>query len=187
MLTLSREACVKLGKHAWAVYPLEAFGYLLRHAAEESVLAALPCSKTRQWYEYSDRWNGIAESADQAATVARRFGLQVVGVYASEYPDAPIHGEYPPPPAPVFLSLDLILLYSPHCCPGCSGFGLYHRGRWLTRNEDYVVPAGKRILQTVNQKRISKAWRDIHGAVDYSNGYHNNEGSMGGKRCTTVK
>jgi len=38
---------VKLGKHAWHVYPLEAFGYLLGRAeqSQTKIFAALPCSK----------------------------------------------------------------------------------------------------------------------------------------------
>lgn len=47
MLIVSRETGVIVGKHAWHVYPLEAFGYLLGGAKAQLILAALPCSKTK--------------------------------------------------------------------------------------------------------------------------------------------
>lgn len=48
MLTISREVPVKVGKHAWNVFPLEVFGFLLGSKAEGALYAALPCSKTQR-------------------------------------------------------------------------------------------------------------------------------------------
>ena len=86
MLIISREVPVKIGKHAWNVFPLEAFGFLLGCSAENTVYAALPCSKTRRWHEFDDRWTGIEENIEKAHSVARRFtksaGVELISTQA---------------------------------------------------------------------------------------------------------
>jgi len=164
MLIISREAAVKVGKHAWNVYPLEAFGYLLGRTAEGQVLAALPCSKTRQWDVHDDRWNGIEEHFEQARIVASSFGLEVVGVYGTTQD----HPEKYPIPRFVGPAM-LVMLYRTFCCPSCSWFAFRHEGRLLERREDFTVCRGKRLDSAVSQRRILKAWREIYGQVDYSN------------------
>ncbi len=96
-LTISREALVKIGKHAWNVYPLEAFGYLLGRNTDNTVSAVLPCSKTGNWYKFEDRWQGIEENIDHAIATARLFDLSVVGCYASCEAFATVYN-YPPHP-----------------------------------------------------------------------------------------
>jgi hypothetical protein len=174
MLTVSREALVKLAKHSWNLYPLEAFGYLLGSSADNAIYAALPCSKTRRWYEYGDRWNGIMRQADKAASVARHFGLELVGAYASLYPHTDDSGKieaYPAPPALATSGMDVVLNYCMLCCRGCSSFRITQHGQPLIRNEDYVVTPGKRLTRTINQRRILQEWGKVVGPIDYSNGY----------------
>jgi len=155
MLIVSREALVKIGKHAWNVYPLEAFGYLLGREAARQVLASLPCSKTSRWYEYDDRWLGIEEHLSKACATGKEFGLDVAGFYAStlEYStDYPI-------PSFIMNSGRSVMLYTTICCHSCSQYRLWDNGRWLIRREGFVVCGGKRLDGSVNQKRILKAWR----------------------------
>lgn len=174
MLTVSREALVKLAKHSWNLYPLEAFGYLLGSSADKAIYAALPCSKTRRWYEYGDRWNGIAQHADKAASVAQRFGLELVGVYASFYPHTDDAGEiedYPAPPALATSGMELVLNYLMMCCRGCSSFRMTQHGQPLTYRDDYVLTREKRLTRSINQRRILQEWHTVFGPIDYSNGY----------------
>lgn len=167
MLTISREAQVKVGRHAWNVYPLEAFGFLLGRSSEMAVYVALPCSKTKRRDMFDDRWNGIEMNASKAASVARLFNMEVVGVYAST--DAFSCEEYPIPAFNFNVSTDFLMLYRTMCCPGHS-WGTYKSGsRWLIRDEDYVVPRGKRVNNAINQKKVLKVWYRFVGPVDYSN------------------
>lgn len=167
MLTISREAPVKVGRHAWNVFPLEAFGFLLGSKADEEVYAALPCSKTRRWYKFDDRWTGIYDNLDKARFVGRAFNMDVVGLYAST--DSDHHDGFPIPACIRSTCMELLMLYQTVCCPQCSWVSYKRDNRWLIRDEDYVVPRGKRIRDSINQKRILKEWRRVHGAVDYSN------------------
>ena len=80
---MSRDVRVKIGKHSWNIYPLEAFGFLLGDAESDEVLVALPCSKTHRWDEFDDRWCGLKEHRSQASEIAGQFQLEVVGVYGS--------------------------------------------------------------------------------------------------------
>lgn len=84
MLVLSREAIVKIAKHAWNVYPLEAYGYLLGTSDQLKILAALPCSKTNEWRSANGRWNLIDENYHHAKEVASTFELQIIGAYYSK-------------------------------------------------------------------------------------------------------
>ena len=119
MLTISREAKIKAGRHAWNVYPLEAFGFLLGRSAENTVYAALPCSKTRRWHEFGDRWTGIEENIEKAHSVARRFDMEVVGFYAStDGFDLDSLDNFPIPSFIASASMELLMLYRTICCPG---------------------------------------------------------------------
>jgi hypothetical protein len=165
MLLISRESLVRLGKHAWHVYPLEAFGYLLGKG-NERLSAALPCAKTSRWDEFADRWTGIEQHYSKARAVADKFDLEVLGFYASTQS---IDG-YPKPLFSI-TSEPLILLYSTQCCRGCSGFNLDSGERRLTIKEDYLIAPGKRLDLTLNQDKVLKEWRRVFGPIDYSNGY----------------
>ncbi|OGR03815.1 MAG: hypothetical protein A2511_05555 [Deltaproteobacteria bacterium RIFOXYD12_FULL_50_9] len=167
MLTISREVIVKIGKHAWAVYPLEAFGYLLGTMMDMRVYAVLPYSKTSQWDEYADRWLGIEEHLDQARAVGSTFDLEVVGFYTSTETGA---AGYPIPTA-IMNAQRIVLIYGCLCCPSCSGIAIRHHDRWLRRGEGFTVSPGKRISSGMNQKRVLKEWRKVHGPIDYSNGW----------------
>lgn len=174
MLTISREALVKLAKHSWNLYPLEAFGYLLGSSADNAIYAALPCSKTQHWYEYGDRWNGIAQHADKAASVARHFDLELAGVYASFYGYANDSGrleDYPAPPALATPGMALVLNYLMMCCRSCSSFRMTQHGHLLTYGDDYVLTRKKRLTRSINQRRILQKWHTVFGPIDYSNGY----------------
>ena len=167
MLTISREARIKVGRHAWNVFPLEAFGFLLGKKDDSAVYAALPCSKTQKWNEFEDRWIGIEGNIEKARAVAKLFDMDVVGFYAST--DIDTYDDFP---MPLFIgsgSMELFMLYRMICCPQCSSASFKYDNRWLKRDEDYVVPHGKRISNSISQKRILKEWRQVYGAVDYSN------------------
>lgn len=164
MLTVSREAAVKVGKHAWNVFPLEAFGYLLGRAAERQVLAALPCSKTKHWHEFDDRWTGIEEHLEKACTAGKVFNLEVIGFYASTESDRRAF------PMPSFVdSSHFVMVYRTMCCPRCSRFSFKYNNRRLDRGDGFILSRGKRFDDSVNQKKVLRAWRRIYGPVDCSN------------------
>ncbi len=171
MLIFSRDAISKMEKHAWHVFPLEAFGYLLGRQEVEGmrVYAALPCSKTEFWYKYDDRWNGIDESLVLAQRVAVMFDLEVVGLYASrdDFDTVP----YPMPECFVKYKMKLKLLYRTICCRSCSALRLGRSGRWLEYGEDYCICRGKRISNALTQKKVMQQWIRVHGSVDYGNNY----------------
>jgi len=170
MLTISREVPVKVGKHAWNVFPLEAFGFLLGSGADSAVYAALPCSKTRRWREFEDRWTGIADNIEKARTVAKLFDMEVIGFYAStDNFGSDSLDNFPMPPFISSASMELVMLYRMICCPQCSQASYKYDNRWLKRDEDYVVPRGRRINDSISQKRILKEWHRVYGTVDYSN------------------
>jgi hypothetical protein len=167
-LTISREALVKIGKHAWNAYPLEAFGYLLGRNTDNTVSVALPCSKTGNWYKFEDRWQGIEENIDHAIATARLFDLSVVGCYASCEAFATVDN-YPPPPIISKANLSLRVLYQTCCCPGHSWVSILAKDKRLIRGENFQISPGKRSDKYINQKRILKAWSQFHGTIDYSN------------------
>lgn len=170
MLTISREVTVKVGKHAWNVFPLEAFGFLLGRKTEGAVYAALPCSKIQCWNEFEDRWMGIEDNIEKARSVAKLFDMEVVGFYASTdgfEPDS--HNHFPIPSVIENTTMKLLMVYEVIHCLSCSSTLYKHDNRWLKRGEDYVVPNGKRISDSISQKRILTEWHRIYGAVDYSN------------------
>ena len=154
---------VKIGKHAWNVYPLEAFGYLLGRCQENTVYAALPCSKTGNWYEFEDRWHGI----EQAVATAQSFDLSVVGCYSSC--EAFDISDYPLPPVMEKASLNLRALYHTFCCPGHSWASIFLEDNRLIRGEDYLISPGKRSGNHINQKRILQKWCKLHGSINYAN------------------
>ncbi len=170
MLTISREVPVKVGKHAWNVFPLEAFGFLLGSKTDGAVYAALPCSKTQRQNEFEDRWIGIEDNLEKARTVSKLFNMDVVGFYASTDgfdPDCLNHF-----PIPSFIEntcMKLLMVYEVVHCPSCSSISYKYGNRWLKRGEDYIVPHGKRVSDSICQKRILTEWRKVYGLVDYSN------------------
>ena len=173
MLIISREALIKIGRHAWNVCPLEAFGYLLGKETGE-VYAALPFSKTQVWYHYEDRWLGMDDTIDTARVLGQMFDLTVVGVYASTTDD--YNGNHYPIPAVIKKTrMELFLLYQVMCCTSCSGRIIKLKNDWLQEGKDWVIPRGIRSSNAINQKRILKEWHKVYGEVDYSNNYLQNE------------
>jgi hypothetical protein len=169
-LTISREVLVKIGKHAWNVFPLEAFGYLLGRDTDNTIYAALPCSKTANWYKFEDRWHGIERDIDQAIATAKLFDLSVIGCYAS----CDIFGIantsfYPLPPVIEKANLSFWIYYQSICCSSCSTASLFFKDTRLIRGEDYLISPGKRCSKYINQKRILQGWCQLHGLIDYSN------------------
>lgn len=168
MLTLSREARIKLGKHAWNVFPLEAFGFLVGSTARGEIAAALPCSKTTHWYHYGDRWNGLAEAHDAATRTAAHFDLQVVGFYGSN--ECCTAHLLPAAELLARTTLRLTLIYMPMCCPACSDWVVYSGTRRLNDN-DLTQTRQKRLRLNLNQRRVHQRWLAEHGPIDYRNGY----------------
>ncbi len=168
MLTVSREATVKVGRHAWNVYPLEAFGYLLGRTSESAVLVALPNSKTSRWNNFDDRWAQIDNNLAIVKLIAARFRLEVVGYYCST--SVVTSPAISPPESIQDTSLALLLTYFNVCCPQCSSYTLTVGPRQLTHRIDYRVPRGKRSNPEVNQRRVHHSWREVW-TIDYSNGY----------------
>jgi hypothetical protein len=173
MITISREVIVKIGKHAWHVYPLEAFGYLLGNSERNEVLVALPYSKTSRWYVYDDRWIGIEEQLPKAEHAASDFGLDVVGFYCSTAD----HGgsgvtamDYPIPPFLDRSSMGLMCIYDCLCCTSCSSTYFRSTKGVLSPGEDYRLSKQKRAIKDVNQRRVHSAWLRSVGQIDYSNG-----------------
>ncbi len=169
MLTISREARIKVARHAWNVFPLEAFGFLLGRKADSTVYAALPCSKTQRWHRFEDRWTGIESNIEKARSVAKVFDMDVVGLYASTVAEDLNLEEFPIPSYIASTSMELFMLYRTFCCPSCSWAHYKYENRWLEIDEDYIVPPGKRLLNSINQKKILKEWCKVFGTVDYSN------------------
>lgn len=170
MLTISREVRNKISRHAWNVYPLEAFGYLLGKREDETIYAALPCSKTRVWRRFDDRWNGILENLALAQCIADRFELEWVGLYGSTDIFQRIEG-YPIPECIQQSSMRAFALYRMICCPKCSAL-LAKRdisSSSAFSEKEYRLSPGKRCTISLNQKRILKEWRREFGAIDYSN------------------
>lgn len=168
MISVSREPIVKIARHAWNVYPLEAFGYLLGRSESGEILAALPFSKTSRWYEYDDQWVGIDENYAQAESLGDSYGLEVVGYYCSEVHSGERYSR------PSFLersTMGILCVYSSVCCPSCSWVNFTTRHEMLSRNADYQIAKGKRLVREVNQGRIYTAWLGRVGQIDYSNGY----------------
>ncbi|MHB8788319.1 MAG: hypothetical protein ACYDBT_00415 [Desulfobulbaceae bacterium] len=159
---------MKVGRHAWNVYPLESFGYLLGRPENEQVLVALPCSKTSRWYDYSDRWVGICQYLSQAKTVAADFGLEVVGFYASTQNFA--DKDYPTPCCSNESSMGIVMIYHNICCPSCSRFLLFREGVELAPRDEFIIPRGKRACGDINQRRVHHAWLAVH-SIEYSNGF----------------
>lgn len=172
MLTISREARNKIRCHAWNVYPLEAFGYLLGNRERETIYAALPCSKTHVWDRFDDRWNGIVENLALARRIGDQFSLEWVGLYASADDDTLARDDdYPIPDCVQKSSMQVFALYSMICCPKCSSLLLKRNTSWLSTLSEagYRLSTGRRCTISVNQKRILTAWRLQFGDVDYSN------------------
>lgn len=170
MLTISREVRNKISRHAWNVYPLEAFGYLLGKREDETIYAALPCSKTRFWDRFDDRWNGILEHLALAQRIADRFDLEWVGLYAST-DGFEITEEYPLPDCIQQSSMQVFALFSMICCPKCSSLQVKRYSSWPSAcsEEGYLLSRGRRCTISLNQKRIIKEWRRQFGDIDYSN------------------
>ena len=180
MLTVSREALVKIGKHSWNVYPLEAFGFVLGTPDGKDISAVLPNSKTSHWHDFSDRWCSIKDNLHLANQIALDFGLEVTGFYFSTqlYPLS----AYPPPTFLSGVPVGFLLAYQTECCPGHSWITIFKTEIKLTRNEDYVIHKGKRTSRELNQGKVHQAWLRVVGPLDYSNGY---EESVTDRRLTS--
>lgn len=162
MLILSREALGKIGRHAWNVYPLEAFGYLLGRTESVQIFAALPCTKTLRWNGYADRWTRISEHLDVAQNTAARFDLEIVGFYGST---AQFEVDSYPRPPVLDASMGLLLIYRNICCPSCSWFSLHQNGQKILTANTPFPKASVQATPSIN----AHAWREVH-TIDYTNG-----------------
>jgi proteasome lid subunit RPN8/RPN11 len=167
-LRYSPKGLGKIIRHSGAVYPLEAYGFLLGEPQSSTIVTALPVGKTTKWYDFSDRFSRIEEGHDIAHDVARAFELEVIGVYHSYYGyrcDSPIFD------VPEKFRDGVV------CIKEVSGgdldlwpYGFYVAGR--------EVLAGKLVLPNSpmrNPRRIHSSWVARWGAIDYSNGYEEQE------------
>ena len=165
MLLVSQEAVRKLMRHGWNVYPLEAFGFLLGTANPPCVYAALPTSKTAQWDSHADRWNALQERRTIADEVATRFGLQVVGVYATHEVGDNLQS------FPAAFAAGIVITYSFDWGTNPNGvFRAVLHAPGVGR-DDWELSRGKRLSPEFNQRRILAAWRARVGPIDYSNNY----------------
>ncbi|MEQ1668060.1 MAG: hypothetical protein ABL868_06355 [Sulfuriferula sp.] len=167
MLTISREAALKIQNHAFAVRSLEAFGYLLGTPDGQDLLVTLPCSKTAQSHVFTDRWHSVYENLNLARDVARDFGLDVIGFYCSidDVYDSP---DYQPPPFIHEIPVGLLIVYKIICCKSCSWMQVIDHKNHLSRWKDYNISAGKRTIPTLYQRRVNRAWIQRFGVIDFT-------------------
>lgn len=166
MLILSREAVVRIARHAWHVYSQEAFGYLLGAPDAASIHAALPCSRTHDWQTHAGRWSGIEQHLPAAEATAAEFGLVVVGLYRSCCDWRPSSRELRDP---LHASTRVLLVYRTICCKSCSNYQLFRGDTLLDPRSGYTIPAGRRADPQLNGRRIHQAWRRRIGPIDYDN------------------
>lgn len=167
MLMISREALVKIGKHSWNVYPLEAFGFVLGTPDGQNILAVLPCSKTSRWSDFSDRWCNIQSNLCLARGIAHDFGLEVTGLYFSTQDEL---STYPRPDVLGDIPVGFLIAYQAICCPAHSCPTIFRQSNKFTHSGDYLFSKGKRASLATNQRRIHQAWLKVIGSLDYSNG-----------------
>jgi proteasome lid subunit RPN8/RPN11 len=167
-LRYSPKGLGKIIRHSGAVYPLEAYGFLLGEVHSSTIVTALPVGKTTKWYDFSDRFMRIEEGHSLALDVACAFQLAVIGVYHSHYG---FQCE-----SPIF---DVPERYRDAvvCIKDVSGgeLDLWGYDFYIAGRE---ASAGKVVLPNSplrNPRRIHSLWVTQWGAIDYDNGYKDQE------------
>lgn len=169
-LKYSPKGIGKIIRHSGAVYPLEAYGFLLGEQESSTIVTALPVGKTTKWYDFSDRFMRIEEAYALALHVAIAFQLDVIGVYHSFYGyrcDSPIFH------VPERFR-DAVV-----CIKEVSGgeldlwpYGFYIAGKQVLAHKIVLPNSPLR-----NPRRIHSSWVARCGEIDYNNGYEIQEGS----------
>lgn len=163
-LSYSPKGLGKFIRHSGAVFPLEAYGFLLGEKLSANIVTAIPVGKTTKWYDYSDRFGRIENALNLACDVSSEFDLEVVGVYHSHSDcrcDSPLN------------AVPENFKNAVTCIKDVSGGDLdiwpcrfYIAGREVTARKVSLPNSPKR-----NPRRIHSAWISSWGAIDYDNGY----------------
>lgn len=154
----------KITRHAGAVYPLEAYGFLIGEPASTRIICALPVSKTTRWYEFSDRFAVIDSALAMAKTVSMSFGLDIMDVYHSFFgflDTSPLYD------VPESFRQGIV------CIKNVSGGDLD-----LCPYQFYIVGVNTSAVKirlsnapNYNPRRIHSLWKSHWGEIDYDNGY----------------
>lgn len=172
---ISRRATSRVTKHGLNVYPLEAFGLLVGRVSPIAAYAALPVGKTSRWYDCSDRFAGLVAAIDDAAQVAGKFGLDVVGAYHSHsggHPQFPGSNADPMDAVPPHFSIGILLVTDTAGGESLFGSACFRRDkedRWQLLS--YRIVPGVQLDPPINARRIHHAWTVIRGPVDFSNNH----------------
>jgi hypothetical protein len=162
MLTISREAIVKVQNHAWNGFCLgyEAFGLFLGKKNEQIIYAALPCFQIQIDYENPAQIPEIdlSDFIKNAQFVGQKFELEVIGCYTTQWKmikNSEVIKQ---------ANINLVMKYHPSlCCKSCSGYSFEQGGKELEYYKgDYSVPSGKRVCNEINQKKILKEWNSFN-------------------------
>lgn len=162
MLTISREAIVKVQNHAWNGFCLgyEAFGLFLGKKNEQIIYAALPCFQILIDYENSSPILeiDISDFIKNAQFVGQKFELEIFGCYTTQWKIIENSGLIKQS------NMDFAMKYRPSlCCKSCSGYSFEQGGKELEYHKgDYSVPKRKRICNEINQKKILKEWNSFN-------------------------
>ena len=170
MLVISREVVVKIKKHGWNVYPLEAFGFLMGNADRTCIDACLPVSKSQRWYVNDQRWTRLEEKLQVAQNFAFQYEKSIVGVYIAS--DVLMNAE---PAINAWMRENglCLLHYNLQCCDQCSLIRTII-GADGQRIDCWDIAQGIRLNNEFNQKRVLQNWFKTIGHLDYSNGYLEN-------------
>lgn len=163
-LKYSPKGLGKLIRHSGAVYPLEAYGILIGEKNSNTLVAALPVSKTARWHDFTDRFALIEEALPSAVEVAQLFRLEVLGVYHSFYNfccASPIHD------VPERFRGSIV------CIKDVSGgeLDLFSYRFYFGGKEVHARKAPPSYSPDRNPRRIHSSWISHWGLIDYDNGY----------------
>lgn len=190
-MLVSRRATGKLLKHGIAVYPLEAYGFLIGTCAPNVICAALSVGRTSRWYDTSDRFASLGRARALAAEFVASVSLEVVAVYhtvSGGHPDFADFMSDPREQAPVSMR-DLLLLVTPtHGGDSIWGHRLYAydaKGGWIGRQRRPTrlhVEAPDR-----NARRLGSGWLRVCGPVSYENDHRTELRRLFGLSCPCRK
>jgi hypothetical protein len=169
----------KIPRHSGAVYPLEAYGFLLGFASPATLTAALPVGKTSRWRDFSDRFGRLSAALQPAHTLAASLDFEIMGVYHShsgDYTDVSPLAVVPSEFRDTHICIKPISGGEVDLWP----LQFHYRGnRW------YASDLPKEHLPRLprfNPRRIHSAWMRLWHEIDYSNGF-NTEQSLT-RRCS---
>lgn len=163
-LSFSPKGMAKFIRHAGAVYPLEAYGFLIGEPETNQIVSVLPVSKTKRWYEYGDRFALLENALPVAKDVAGSFRLDVLGVYHSYFDydcASPIHD------VPEGFRSGIV------CIKSVAGgeLDLWPYEFYIGGIEVKATKMVRSISPDRNPRRIHSSWISRWGLIDYDNGY----------------